>query len=34
MRCDVEFAHNVEFTHDENMTFSLDVVVLTKLSYW
>ena len=29
---DVE--HDVEFTHDENVAFSRDVVVLTKLGNW
>ena len=30
----VVFTRDVEFTRDGNMTFSRDVVVLTKLSNW
>ena len=30
----VVFTQDVEFTHDGNVTFSRDAVVLTKLSNW
>ena len=34
-RCDVELlTQGMEFTHNGNVTFSQDVVVLTKLSNW
>ena len=31
---DMEFIRDMEFTSDGNVTFSQDVVVLTKLSNW
>ena len=31
---DMELTRDVEFTRDGNVTFSQDVVVLTKLSNW